>query len=344
MWSLRTAEADAACLRAREIADRLGHTALDADATAILAANRIYAGDPAAAVELLEEAWHLASDAGHGIAQVNTTYFNGTYCANYSDWPRLTAWAERAMALPHMAQSPGRRRILDTMRAMALGSTGPRDEFERVHAAIGAHDPFVCCIVPAMLAMDLDALDSHYGERSAKSEVFRALSDCNLARHNLRAGRLGDAEDHGRGAYERAQRVGSRYFVTHVGLTLCGVALERGDRQWAAALLAPLPTPDEEGWGGLAGSVATARSRLALAGGDVAGAVRHGTVAVERTTLSRDGVYEVEARRALADAMHGDGDSAAAVVQLDAALARAAELGMGAAWTDPIRARRGALA
>jgi class 3 adenylate cyclase len=340
LWSLRLDEAESACVTALASADALAYRPMAADATVIVGAVRLQQGRPGDAYARFEEAWDLATAAGHGIAQVNAAYFCVTGAWYLGSPATIVDWIDRALALPHLAQSSGRRAIFGLFQVSAEGLAGPRTQFDQRHAALGAHVGGPCCYLQAILDGSLPRylqLAANNTSDSVTFEVSRATMGADLARQ---VAPPTEARRHATEALNAARVSGSSLFVRLNEFTLASLELDAGNVHEASILLGDLPELDDEAWGGRRVTAAVLASRLALAQGDASRAVALASEAVAIADVHRDGTSGFRARVALATALERAADHDGAVAQLDAVLALADHLGLGPLWTDPVRAAR----
>ena len=343
LWSIRLDEAESACVTALATADALDYRPMAADAIVILGAVRLQQGLVRDAFTRFEEAWDVASAADHGIAQANAAFMSVTGAWYLGSPATIVDWVDRALALPHLAQSPGRRAIFGLFRLATEGLAGPRAQFEQSHVALGAHAEHVggpCCYLQTILDGSLPAylqLATNSPGNSVAFELSRATMGAELARQ---VAPPTDARRYATDALNSARVAGSSLFVRLNEFTLASLELDAGNLDEASRLLGALPELDDEAWGGRRATAAVLASRLALAGGDTSRALALASDAVTIADVHQDGIIGFRARVALAIALELAADHDAAIAQLDRALGLAEHLGLGQLWTDPVRATR----
>jgi class 3 adenylate cyclase len=118
--------------RALEIAEKLGHEALWANAAALRGAHLTSAGRMREASELLERSWEIADRLGSGPLAFFATTFGAILAVVRSD-PRLVLrWAERELAQPRLAQAPLQRAGITHFHYQSLSALGNLAEARRL--------------------------------------------------------------------------------------------------------------------------------------------------------------------------------------------------------------------
>jgi hypothetical protein len=341
MWALDLDEADEACHRAIDTAERLGSKALWADATEILGGIRMYQGDPVEAVRLLESAWDAAIASGNGIAEINVTYFLNLLAVNYWRPGEAVTWVERGLERPHISQSPGRRDLLHLMATWGHVLGGPRAVADARHEVGHRRDTW-CCRYISLLDGDYDQAMMLQNTQDLRATVISVGGDLWNVWMLTLAGRHDEAEAAAR-AVRAVEGGRQRAVTTAAGGWLAGSLVALGRLDEAASLLADGPEPGVAAWQGWGAQVAIfelARARLSLARGDAVTAERHALAAQDAAERNGHGPLAFEGWLAAGRARQAAGDVAGALVALDGAAAVAEHLGLRGAWTERLARQR----
>jgi tetratricopeptide (TPR) repeat protein len=131
LWGVRTQEGLEAGERAVEIANRLGHEVLWANAAAIYGWHVWASGRPAEGQALLEQAYEVADRLEHGDAAFFAAWMRGFTSLMLGDPMDARMWLDRELAKPRVAQAPNlRMQLLQgvTQACMYLCDSDERDK------------------------------------------------------------------------------------------------------------------------------------------------------------------------------------------------------------------------
>jgi class 3 adenylate cyclase len=335
--------------RAIEIAEKLGHEALWANAAALRGAHLTNAGRLGEALEVLERSWQIADRLDSGPLGFFASTFGAILASMIGDPRFQLRWTERELAKPRLAQAPLQRVGITFFHFLALGALGNLAEVRRIGREVEWFPG-----VKGNLAL----WDGDWAALEARDGKLRERSAAHGAAYGAIIYGLGVARaQRFRGDLLRARQSFSE------GIELCmrtgAVSSEIYHRPQLAVLLAEMGEPEEatvqlarcrevlasgEDWRGRVGTVTLAEAAVAAAEErfqDAAKLFEKALAILREYQL----VWEEAAAlhlwgRARIDA----GERASAIEKLDGALEIYRRIEAGAPWlervlTDKLRAQ-----
>jgi class 3 adenylate cyclase len=124
IWGVHEQEGLAASTRAMEVAERLGHETLWANAASLHGFHLASIGRTKEGLAVVERAWEVADRLDHAFAGFSATWNGAGLLANIGDFAGATDWVERELSKPRIAQAPAQRTILEWMLSFACFMTG----------------------------------------------------------------------------------------------------------------------------------------------------------------------------------------------------------------------------
>jgi class 3 adenylate cyclase len=329
---------------ALEISERIGSTAIWANAAALRSSHLTMAGRFRESREMLERARELNQTLNQAPLAFFLASFGSYLGFLRCDWKDATAWTASELEGTRMAQAPAQRSFLRRFHAMGLGRMGRLDEARKLLETLDYDD--------ARLVLFAWAGDWERCERLALQQVELYRASGVSTSEQLSLAELGRAR-YGRGdldgaiaAWEEQERI-SRERGAVVPQLLASTSLVDALAQQrrideAQRYLATCRTllDNGEDWGGTRGLVDAAAGTVAAVQGrmDEAAPCFERALALARRFEDRWQEAEVHYRwgRALSDA----GKRRAASEKLDAALAIYRGMDAGTPWLERVLAEK----
>jgi class 3 adenylate cyclase len=328
--------------RALEIAEKLGHEALWANAAALRGVHLTNAGRLGEGLEILERSWQIADRLDSGPLAFFATIF-GSGMANPGD-PRLQLqWIERELAKPRLAQAPVQRATIAYSQIVALRDLGELAEGRRIGREVEWFPG-----VKESLAFS----DGDWARLEALAGKAREEARAHAAHHPATVSSvLVATAQRFRGDYPRARETfgeaigvcvstGNVWFELWVRPQLALLLGEMGEPAEAQAELARCREILDSGedWGGWAGTVTRAEGAVAASEGRFEEAAALFEKALATSRQYQLAWEEAETLHLWGRARIDAGERASAVEKLDAALEIYRRIEAGAPWLERVLA------
>ena len=345
LWGVQTEQGLEVSAKAVEVAERVGHEILWANAAALQGWHTWASGRPGDGQELLERAYEVADRLEHAPAAFFAAWMRGFSSQMIADPVDGLWWFERELTKPRIAQAPGPRRQL--LEGVAQSSFFIGDVSTRERAMAQFPDTAASTLAAldsAFLAGDLASIERVRGEalESGRPRGIRHMTGYHLSVHDvlLELGEFEAAVDRSRAVLEEIASHMPWELWERAALVETLSQLGRVDEAETELEQVRAIRSRGEGWRGADTGIERAVGAVDAARGNMSGANDHFERALEIARRFNHGGFKGRALQAWARALKAAGAAREANDKYDELAEVWRTCGRGEVWFERLDAER----